>query len=334
MRRRALLLAALLAACARAQPAARPAWSDPSQHTTTLVTVAPGVSLETLDWGGTGPTLVLLAGLGNTAHVYDEFAPQLTDSFRVIGITRRGFGASSKPPGDVAMMLADLRAALDSLHLGRVILAGHSLAGDELTPWATAAGEQCAALVYLDAAQDRSAVMALFQSNPYPAPAPPTAADSASPDAMRDYVDREFGPRVPLAEIHNTFVFDSAGKLVRDVTPDSVAWLAVAALPRPDYRRITCPALAIYAERDSAPDMFTNWATLDSAGRAMAKAAFPAWQAFMKTSRDQFVREMRGGRVLGLPRADHYVFISHQAEVLRAIRSMRAVADSAAPRRS
>jgi len=36
------------------------------------------VKLEVLDWGGTGRPLVLLAGLGNTAHVFDDFAPKLT----------------------------------------------------------------------------------------------------------------------------------------------------------------------------------------------------------------------------------------------------------------
>jgi non-heme chloroperoxidase len=33
------------------------------------------VNLEVLDWGGSGRPLVLLAGLGNTAHIFDKFAP-------------------------------------------------------------------------------------------------------------------------------------------------------------------------------------------------------------------------------------------------------------------
>ena len=53
-------------------------WKDPSPHKTTLVTVEDGVQLEVLDWGGSGPALVLLAGLGATAHHYDDFAPALT----------------------------------------------------------------------------------------------------------------------------------------------------------------------------------------------------------------------------------------------------------------
>ncbi|UFH57788.1 alpha/beta fold hydrolase [Spirosoma sp. KNUC1025] len=48
-----------------------------SGHQTRLVSVADSVTLEVLDWGGEGQALVFLAGLGNTAHVFDEFAPNL-----------------------------------------------------------------------------------------------------------------------------------------------------------------------------------------------------------------------------------------------------------------
>src|SRR5262245_13193026 len=54
---------------------------DTSPHRTIVVTVAPDVQLEVLDWGGTGDMMVLLTGLGDNAHVYDEFAYQFTDRF-------------------------------------------------------------------------------------------------------------------------------------------------------------------------------------------------------------------------------------------------------------
>lgn len=37
-------------------------WSDDSSHEARLVTVAPGVQLEVLDWGGTEEVIVFLAG--------------------------------------------------------------------------------------------------------------------------------------------------------------------------------------------------------------------------------------------------------------------------------
>lgn len=69
-------------------------WRDPSPHTVRFVTVDDGVRLEVLDWGGSGRSVVLLAGGGNTAHVFDDFAPKLATHYRVYGITRRGCGAS------------------------------------------------------------------------------------------------------------------------------------------------------------------------------------------------------------------------------------------------
>src|SRR5579871_6893136 len=98
-----------------------------------LLGVAPRVALEVLDWGGTGAPLVFLAGLGNTAHVFDEFAPRFTDRFHVLAITRRGYGASGHPSDgyDIGTLATDVAVVCDRLHLERVVLAGHSLAGDE-----------------------------------------------------------------------------------------------------------------------------------------------------------------------------------------------------------
>ena len=45
-------------------------WTDSSLHRSGFI-MANGIKLHYLDWGGNGETLVLLAGLGNTAHVFD-----------------------------------------------------------------------------------------------------------------------------------------------------------------------------------------------------------------------------------------------------------------------
>src|SRR5690242_15116329 len=86
-------------------------WTDPSPHTVRFVAVAPGVRLEVLDWGGSGPPLVFLSGLQDVAHGFDDFAPRFTDRHHVLAITRRGYGASSRPPAgyDLATRVGDLR---------------------------------------------------------------------------------------------------------------------------------------------------------------------------------------------------------------------------------
>ncbi len=93
---RLLILGLAVSAIGWAQESAP--WHDPSAHKVQFVTVEEGVQLEVLDWGGTGRPVVLLAGLGFTAHVFDGFAEKLTDSYHVYGITRRGYGASTRPP--------------------------------------------------------------------------------------------------------------------------------------------------------------------------------------------------------------------------------------------
>src|SRR6267142_6197011 len=128
-------------------------WQDPSPHSVQFVPVDKNVRLEVLDWGGTGRPVVLLAGGGNTAHVFDEFAPKLTANFHVYGLTRRGFGAS----GFSAMRRAgdrlgqDVLAVIDALKLKTPVLVGHSIAGAELSWVATSRPNRVAGLVYLEA---------------------------------------------------------------------------------------------------------------------------------------------------------------------------------------
>lgn len=69
---RSSLLMVLLSSAACAQVL------DNSPHTIQFISVDKDVRLEVLDWGGSGLPPVLLAGLGNNAHIFDSFAPKLT----------------------------------------------------------------------------------------------------------------------------------------------------------------------------------------------------------------------------------------------------------------
>jgi hypothetical protein len=108
-------------------------WQDPSPHSIQFVTVQENVKLEVLDWGGTGRAIIFLPGLGNTAHVFDDFAPKLTGAFHVYGITRRGFGASSAPDSgyDADRLGDDVVEMIDVLKISKPVLAGHSLGGGQ-----------------------------------------------------------------------------------------------------------------------------------------------------------------------------------------------------------
>jgi len=325
-----------MAACRADQPAIAAPWRDSSPHNVRMVAIAPGPSLEVLDWGGSGRPLVLLAGLHNTAHVFDDFALSFTDSFHVYAITRRGFGRSSQPPdSDAALLVSDLRIVLDSLRLSRVILVGHSIAGEELTGFAVSYPDRCEALIYLDAAYDRSGSSALSKALaklPWPARPPMTSADSASVEAVKAYYERTDGVRMLEGDARAVFRFDSAGRFVFE---DSLAkrmigrWLGH--LPSPAYQRLTCPSLAIYAVPDSA-DAAVPWYTLlDSAGRSQADRLFPVLQAWNSASRTQYRQNAPLAHIVEIRNAHHYVFESNRAETLDAIRAF--IAGLPTPRR-
>jgi len=313
-----------LAIACRGVESARGPWHDPSLHRVAFVTVAPDVRLEVLDWGGSGPPMLFLAGLQDVAHGFDDFAPRFTDTHHVLAMTRRGYGASSQPPSgyDIATRLADLRAVLDSLHLQRVTLVGHSMAGDELTGFAGAYPDRVERLVYLDAAYDHSALGPLLGD--YPPPPPMTHADSASPAAVQAYQLRTFGMHIPEAQVRAIWRYDASGRLAGDVTPATVDSAMLAGCGTPDYARVRAPALVLDAVVDSAPQLFPVWTTMSEAQRAQGLRFVEKLRVFGAAERARVQRDLQGARVLTFHGANHYLFDSNEADVVRAMRDFLA----------
>ena len=119
--------------------------------------VVNGVRLHYVDWGGSGDALVFLTPLGGQLlEQFEALAPRFTDRFRVLGLTRRGQAPSDAAASgyDVDTLVADLVGFLDAMRIRRVNLAGHSVAGSEMTRFAGRHGDRVSRLVYLDAAVD------------------------------------------------------------------------------------------------------------------------------------------------------------------------------------
>jgi pimeloyl-ACP methyl ester carboxylesterase len=314
-------------------------WRDPSPHTSQTVRIAPGAAVEVLDWGGRGRPLMFLAGLGNTPHVYDDFAPALTDHFHVFGITRRGFGRSiGLPDTNVVTLVGDLRAVLDSLRLSRVILVGHSIAGEELTGFGATYPDRCDALVYLDAASDRSGqdttlARELERLNRPAVYRPPMrSADSSSLAAVEAYYARNAVRGLPEAEVRALTRFDSAGRYAGRIGYDSLGSRRIgqllASLQPPAYHRLRCPSLAIYPVPDSPAAYFPWYHTLDSAGRRDAANYFRALAPGLRDDIDQYRRNAPLSHVAEIHNASHWVFLSNRDETLRALRTFLATAGS------
>jgi len=270
--------------------------------------------------------LVFLAGLGNTAHVFDGFAPQFTDSFHVLGITRRGFGASSGalPPNNVDTLVSDIRSILDSLGFASVVLVGHSIAGEEMTRFAELNSARCAGLVYMDAAYDRTSFPAVLKVHPPPAAPPMRASDSTSAGALRAYTMRRWATAWPESEILATSRFDASGRFVGGVTPDSLIGRVYDAITTPHYDRVQCRSLAIYAAPNSVADLLPYYPELDSAGRAQADSVFKPIKELVNNSYVLFSQSGRN-EVVKLFGSRHYVFLDRPTEVARAIRGFLGV---------
>jgi len=285
-----------------------------------FVTVEPGIKLELLDWGGKGEPLLFLAGLGNTAHVFEEYAPQFTDEYHVMAVTRRGFGASSQPGVgyDAGTLAKDILTLIDSLKIERITLIGHSIAGEEMTKFAALYPARVNKLVYLDAAADRTEIGTLLAKSP-PMPEMKTA-DSASISAVQKFMHRVYGISVSESELRAGSVFTKDGRFIKDITADSIYEAILKAIEKPNYKAVQAPALSFYAVPDSVRDMVKFYDELDSAGRNSAMELFTFFQADNRKQIDKFKSEMIAGQVVELHRAHHYVFISNSKEVTDSIR--------------
>ena len=127
-----------------------------------------GIRLHYLDWGGTGLALIFLTGMGSSAYIFNKFAPRFSDRFRVLALTRRGHGDSDTPETgyDANTLVEDIRQFMDCLGVETAILAGHSLAGVELTHFAATHPARVEKLIYLDALDDRRREHAISAQNP------------------------------------------------------------------------------------------------------------------------------------------------------------------------
>jgi pimeloyl-ACP methyl ester carboxylesterase len=203
---------------------------DKSPDKTGFITVNT-VKLHYLDWGGNGDTLLFLHGMGDTAHVYDELAPKFTKQSRVLALTRRGHGQSENPETgyDTATLVEDIRQFLDALKIERVVLAGHSFAGDELTRFAAVHPDRVIKLIYFDAAYDHSRVPESLRFKPLHGCGPevlPTKEESESLDGARRWIVRLFGGK--------------RGRAIYQMMEGTYSTRAA-------YDRIEAPALAFFA---------------------------------------------------------------------------------------
>jgi non-heme chloroperoxidase len=304
-----------------AQPANDP-WVDKSPHREMFVQFN-GVKLEYLDWGGDGEALLFLPGLGNTAHIFDDIAPQFTSRFHVLGLTRRGYGKSDRPATgyDLNTLVEDLRQFLDALKIDHVILVGHSFAGVEMTRFAELYPDRVDKLVYLESAYtfDQPGTIDLLGQIESLTPSP-SPADRASFATLLQWFqkNRPGWNDACESDLRNTRIITSDGYSSHGSTPDSVeqALVKVASESHRDYTRLNMPVLAFFA--DHRLDRFL--AQADDASRKKVEEIARSAKDWQRKQIDQFKQDVKNSRVVELSDTDHFCFIQRQHEVVRQMR--------------
>ncbi len=308
-------------------------WQDPSKHQVQFVTVEDGVRLEVLDWGGSGRPVVLLAGSGCTAHIFDDFAPKLTGFCHVYGITRRGFGASSQPASgyEDQRLADDVLQVLALLHITKPVLVGHSMAGCEMTTIGNQHSDKLSGLVYLDALGDPRdwtasdpAYMELAKSLPAAMwKPPPSEEEQRSFEGYRGWQMRNREGVFPESELHNTHLSNPDGTMGGYKTPPGIHKAIGAGQIKRDYSRIRVPVLAFLEFPRSIDDPLrrSEYKPKDERERAAIDAFNKATMAYV----ERWVKNLKSGvpeaRLVDLPGAGHYVFLTRESDVLRELRS-------------
>jgi pimeloyl-ACP methyl ester carboxylesterase len=298
---------------------------DKSPHKSDFVNVN-GIRLHYLDWGGNGPALLFLPGLGCNAHIFDEFAPRFTDRFHVYGLTRRGHGDSDYPETgyDIDTLTEDIRQFMNCMKIDQAILAGHSLAGIELSHFAALYPERLLKLVFLDAAYNRSSFecKVMQENNPIKDIQIPGANDAYY--TIQDYVEfikrtypslgTIWGELMDEHILHEVCI-NSEGKVVDKMSDEiSKAIDDTVASYVPEDAKIRVPVLGIYAIRENT--YFVAPAYMTENQQAQMIEFFDKFQQpWNMHSIEQFRRNVPHARVVEIPRGHHYCFIK-QAEIV------------------
>ena len=289
------------------------AQTDSSPHKVQYVTVEEGVQLEVLDWGGLGRPLIFLAGNGDTAHAFDNLAPKFTGQNHVYGITRKGFGASSKPAPTNGNYSADrlgdnVLAVIQALRIERPVLVGHSLAGEELSSIGSRFPKKVSGLIFLDAIASWS-----FYDPAHPqVEIEMNGIKKRIEEIEAGGVDEQEKLReleIVIANFETVLHLSNEDVKTMPPLPPRSPIQAALNFDAEKYTSIPVPVLAILA----CPHDWSHFFPNDPERRAARLAADTAG---CSVRAETFARGVPTARVVRIPNANHYVYRSNEAQVI------------------
>ncbi len=295
---------------------------DRSPHKSDFVNVN-GIRLHYLDWGGDGPVLLFIPGLGCSAYIFRKFAPRFTDKFHVLAFDRRGHGDSDYPETgyDVDSLTEDLRQFLDALKIRQVILAGHSLGYLELSRFAVLYPERVLKLVFLDAVYYSASAesKAIWEKSPMPKIMP--AWPKEDPDTIEEYIATVKRLYPSLAVIWDEVMDEQArhnlktspeGKVVDKMSETiSQAIRNTTETYAPEYWKIQAPVLSFQVIRNGSDFLSSEYMTEEQ--KAQVLDFFQnVLEPFNGQYREQFRRDVPHAKIVEIPNGHHYCFIKQE----------------------
>jgi pimeloyl-ACP methyl ester carboxylesterase len=151
-------------------------------------TVVNGIRIHYLEWGRSGPAIVLIHGLYDNAGVWQSLAPRLAADCHILAPDRRGAGGSDTPKKgyDSQTQVSDLIALIESQKLGPVTLVGHSAGAEIALRIAAQRSEIVRSVVMIDGG---------FWPSKNVAPATSPAAPCSDPDECARWLTLENSSR-------------------------------------------------------------------------------------------------------------------------------------------
>ena len=93
---------------------------------------------------------------------------------------------------------------------------------------------------------------------------------------------------------------------------------------KPDYARIRVPVLAIYRKDPPFEEVLADFAPRTEQERGALRQQYAATRAMVSRWQRDLLAGVPTARIVDLPGANLYMFLSHEADVLREVRAFAA----------
>lgn len=212
-----------------------------------------GVRLAWRDFGGNGPSVLLLHGLAGQSGEWSQTAGGLRERCQVVALDARGHGRSERRPPDVSrtVQVSDAVTVISEQRLSRSIVVGQSLGGLTAISLAARHPELVQALVLLDAGPPSNPEQARDAANTFDAALRAWPVPFASQPAATAFFAERFGSAPVGAAWADGLEHRADGLWPRfdiDVMTDTL-YQALVEPTWEDWQQLCCPTLILRAGR-------------------------------------------------------------------------------------